>query len=254
MEKSWNGFEKRSWDLQKARKAFAPFKDKLIRRGIAADPKGGGGLFTKKHVFNPSLKDMTDLKPSYAGPMSIPEGLKSPAYPVENMYGKIYTKGQTTKRINPNMKGMGIPKEHIPYDPRVEKLTPAQKELYNRTVLQHEANELKYGKTPKAKDTLYGGHVSPQVLLEESNQIATMPKGFEPVQDFLKAMRKDRGLDSIEGFEFGKTRLSRHGRKHVARILLDRHRAQVNAFTKNLKEKPDMLKDVSKGLQSYGLK
>jgi len=245
MEQFWNGFEKRAWNLLQARAANkVTAVPNLIRRGFASIPgKTNEGFFHKNPIHNPSVIEMTGSKPVYSGPASIPRGVNkleksTPGYTqqsdnfTEAARGKIMSSGPSTKRLTPSLKGIPIPKEHLPPDVTA-KWTPNQKEMYNRTVLQHEGNELKYGRKPGSESNMYAGHISPQVLLEESNQIATMPSEFAPVKDQMIAFRQNYGTPKdIRGFEFGKTRLSRHARKRMGNILLERsaaEKAQIQA-------------------------
>lgn len=245
MSEFWNGFEKRSWNLAQARLANkATVAPNLIRRGYAAIPgKSELGVFHKRHAYNPSVIEMGGKSPIYVGPVSIPRGVKrvdkaSEGYTqhidnfTEAARGKILAHGPSTERLTPSMKGIPIPKEHLP--PKVTAgWTPEQKEMYNRSVLQHEGDELKYGRKPGAESTAYAGHISPQVLLEDSNRIATMPSEFAPVKEQMIASRADYGLPKdIRGFEFGKTRVSRHARKRLSEIVLNRaadERARIQA-------------------------
>ena len=109
-------------------------------------------------------------------------------------------------------------------------MSPKNKEMINRLVTIHEQSERKHmgAKSPKSSARSFTrkyGHASPGVIIEESNALATLPKkGYGGTKKTLNTLRKLDGTKSlIEGsipnFQYGKTRVSRHAKKHMMRIL-----------------------------------
>jgi len=112
------------------------------------------------------------------------------------------------------------------------KLAPKQQEMFNRIGLLHEGVERQFAAQPHGKinrgrwKAMQPGHLAPEVLLQESGMLATLPKEYTPVR---QAYQKIRGelepptLAAIQevypGYEHGVTRMSRHARRHVGDIL-----------------------------------
>ena len=293
MDNFWDGFEKRSWNLEDARKAYAAVvKSKLVRRGVAP---GGGTQFGK-------------LRPgSYEGPVSIP---KFPGVP-QNLEGRIYQKGPSTDfferkvfahgskqapapapapvtaprelktrgapvrvptgrkksflpmgastaREGKKTKGKVMPPSPPPLPSPIKDMGPEQKELFNRTVLQHEGNESRYTKKALKPESMFASHASPQVIFDESNQLATLPKGYEPVRESFQRGRNLTGESaSMSGmfpnFAYGQTRLSRHARRHMTDIYEQKQKKYIaerlSAATALAQER---VKDIGKGPKRMG--
>jgi hypothetical protein len=169
---------------------------------------------------------MNFLKKIKPGPQSMPLGPVTTAFPksqeakslIKNMLGdvpsgKIFAKGDASKLL----KDKGLLKE---------KLSPENKNMFNKLMLMHEEIERKAGK--KAKELVnFNTHGSPDVILRESNLLATLPKEHQALKDVFKTVRnldqtKNILENSIKGFRYGGQRYSRHARKRMNEILKEK--------------------------------
>ena len=103
-----------------------------------------------------------------------------------------------------------------------QSLSPTSKRMLRNIALMHEAAELQA--SGKKAFPSYFSHMGPEVLLNESNIVASLPKQHEKVRQSMIAARKatsEAGLMAhhLPGFEYGKTRLSRHAIKRAKVIL-----------------------------------
>lgn len=212
MSDFWNGFEKRAFNLVDARKATSGMKN-LFRRGLHVGPKGfrlRGPHIEGTHYFGP----ITTPRPTSKDLPKLKAMQESAAPLMSGQHSRIFAEGDVTK----------IPHLRTAF-PDMKSMSSADKEMLNRSMLTHEKSEAKYiGKTKKDSDSRFFTHKDPRVILEESNMLATMPDKHKGVKDIYQNLR---GMDStkhvletaIPGFEYGKTRLSRHAKNRVSEIL-----------------------------------
>jgi len=154
----------------------------------------------EKRAFN--LKDAKNVFQKVVKPRLVRVG-RDPQF--DKAVSKIKVRGQ-----NPaEMKGFSA-------------LTPEQKKMTNLMAHAHEGDEaaLRGSKSYQR----FSSHFSPDILLRESNRVATLPKGMSPVGENYIALRNATGeaskmQDAARGFQYGKTRLSRHARKRIADII-----------------------------------
>jgi len=236
----YEGFEKRSVDLKGLRKAWgATVKPYLLRS------KQGGHSASYRLNFSESHPNtLKNLRENYTNQavrdyierLNRTKGL-----------GRIFVKGPQHKRISAN-EGVRLkqlrhtlsntpPKEQPVTYGLVEgavrrigskfkgakgtesRLDPKNKEAINRIVGIHEGIERKVSKNLKRLGGwTRGGHISPEVLLRESNIVSTLPKELKGAKSYLKTIRmsgneKDEMRRMFPGFEYGKGRISRHARK-----------------------------------------
>lgn len=131
-----------------------------------------------------------------------------------NIVGNIMAKGDVVKHFKEVMPGF-----------KVKSMNPVNREATNRIARLHEGMELRVGKKLKNKaPKMFHGHLSPEVVLRESNIMATLPKELKQTrQTFVKlrgASGEIRALrDVIPDFKYGKERLSRHQIKNLTRIM-----------------------------------
>lgn len=103
------------------------------------------------------------------------------------------------------------------------------KEMINRAVILHESDEVKAIARRKINKEnvaakVVGGHASADVIMRESNLVRSLPPNNGEVRKFFKPLREaDSSLAQIQSvmpnFEYGKTRLSRHARKNILKML-----------------------------------
>jgi len=156
--------------------------------------KGFRDLTTKAQA--PALETPIALRPDIAKAMNLPTG--------------IYSKGDTSRAVS---SVIGIP--------GLRKLPARDREAFNKVLGLHEGFEL--GHSIK-KDVPIFNHAHPDVLLRESNIVATMPNTLAKARGALKFLRTATGeresLESlVPGFTYGKTRLSRHARRRVGDLM-----------------------------------
>ena len=107
-----------------------------------------------------------------------------------------------------------------------KKISGKSKELLNKVVLNHEANEIR----SKAMSDSYlnrWGHVSPKVILREHNIVSQLSgEGSKPVRDIMHTLRKGKEGAEIHkaipnlGYQHGKSeRLSRHAIRRITDIV-----------------------------------
>ena len=114
--------------------------------------------------------------------------------------------------------------------------TPEQRMMLDSLLKGHELSELAAVKNPRM--AFRGvGHLSPEVILREHNQLVTMPSktrealspvvtGMRQLQGEAEALRKATGGK----FDFGKNpRLSRHARKRVTELMEREVQPQLEA-------------------------
>jgi len=141
----------------------------------------------------------------------------SPAVSTES--GKLYAAGDMNRLVQ---------KSDIFDSPPVK--SGKAKNMINRTVLLHEADELKSMKRRKltaetAPLSTFGGHASIDVIMRESNLVRSLPSPEKKeVTKFFKSFREmDHTIPGIQmvmpNFEYGKTRLSRHARKRIYNLF-----------------------------------
>jgi hypothetical protein len=112
------------------------------------------------------------------------------------------------------------------------KLSKLEKEMTNRLSILHETAERRLASgrgMSKQKhlanwpEGLDPTHVSPDILLQESNMLATLPKeGYGNLRKLWTAMRGDQDAEALKAirklypdFQYGATRLSRGARKRI---------------------------------------
>jgi hypothetical protein len=105
---------------------------------------------------------------------------------------------------------------------RLPKLDPKESKALEAVAKGHELAETQVKASPAFIEI---GHMSPDVLLREHNMIQTMPKRYKKVGDILRKQRQGVEAAVIREatggrFRYGKgQRLSRHGRKHITRMV-----------------------------------
>ncbi|MCJ7521639.1 MAG: hypothetical protein MUP21_05440 [Dehalococcoidia bacterium] len=208
----WDGFEKRALNLATARAAMGRFKDKLIRRA----PKLNMGSLSEHMEGKTPKEKLLSLSKDKLSTGGAPLRGMGPAmnaqstvssHPQANL--KTFAQGDALK----DLKGFGMD---------VPAMDRSNKEMTNRMMHLHEQAERKsFG---KAKTMWAGAHADPRVILEEGNMLATLPKGHEATKEVFHTLRGEDSTKALleaglPGYEYGKTRLSRHGVKHMRRIL-----------------------------------
>lgn len=132
--------------------------------------------------------------------------------------GKIITgKGGAYKAMATGTKQLGSTKGKSITAPK----SKTQKEAISRVTLMHELQEISHG---GKKSVPISSHNSPAVIMAESNLIRSLPKKYAPTKRFFKRAREVEGLEDAigafyPGFEYGKTKLSRAGKKHVIKSI-----------------------------------
>lgn len=234
MNSFWNGFEKRAWDLAKARRVGSVLKNKLIRRDIYGM---GPVAFSRIHpslLKRPETQQIVNAHPSVAGSNRVfmkgnfskfltkntNPAVKSLPH-LDTPEGQVQIKAQAKLlNISPQDLTEQI-KRRIKSVPFAYGMDAPNKELLQRTLAAHEGSELRHG--PYSKQTFFG-HLSPKVVLEEGNMMATLPKEHGPVRDYMQKLRTYGGEKAyieknIPGYQYGSTRLSRHAKRRVSDIL-----------------------------------
>jgi len=227
----WNGFYKEAWDIASARKATTGVKG-LIRRGMHLDPSAGRIAPRAPGVMGNQLGPIITPAPV---PKQFPRMQRAVASQAPTVAkappGTIFAEGDIIR--NKQMQQLGIfPKN----------LTGPNKEMLNRTVLKHELSERKWSRKGSPEERFYT-HFSPNVITEESNMLATLPQEHKIIAEPFK---KIRGMDisknvlevAMPGFQYGQTRLTRHGKKHMERLIKEKNLmgAQIPHFEAGLKE------------------
>ena len=224
---------KLAFNLEDARKASTNIKG-LVRRAIGSDlgkmAQGMKPSSTGSISGNPAIKIMprrhspvniTDMNSFQNRGPGIPISYKHPELKSLQAFGPksgippktIFAEGDTTKAIAPNLK-------------------PRDKEISNRLILLHERFERDALRKYKGRASA-GSHADPEVILRESNAIATMPKEHSAVKDLYTSLRqRDRSVPTISmgvpGFEYGKQRFSRHAIKRMRQILEEKGLDSLN--------------------------
>jgi len=248
----YEGFEKRSVDLKGLRKAWdATVKPHMMRRihRKAQGPAYLRGLDNVKSFsalkrlagergredkdflsgFEKSLKrkghGLIGIKGSSTGLLSKMEGnyMKEK----KRAMGRLFSK---TKREDKEAykKSLGRLKGFRKAEAR---LTPKSKEAVNRLVGVHEGIERHLAKKKKLPGGTFASHISPEVLLRESNIVSTLPKDLKGAKNFFKTMRGYSGeteklKEMFPGFEYGKGRISRHARKRMMERAVEKGRTK----------------------------
>jgi len=198
-------------DLKKIQKNI--IKPMLIRkRSLDIDWKGGFAS-PKLHISS-NRKGVAVHgigKESVAKEMGRLQGLGALGLS-KNMHKKIFTgKGGVNKVFNT----MSKPFEDFGIKIQMPK-HKSQKEILGRVGLMHEFSE-----TKMKKAIPFAGHTNPKVFMEESNLVSSLPKRYSPAKKYLSKIRSFVETPSIDkfypGFKYGKTRLSRAGKKHIER-------------------------------------
>jgi len=94
-------------------------------------------------------------------------------------------------------------------------LSKDNKAMLGRLAIAHEGSELAV--KPKEVGRFFT-HLSPKVLIEESNMISTMPKKYNASKNILKKLRGSTGetdaLNSLN-FKYGEGRINRRMKRHL---------------------------------------
>jgi hypothetical protein len=115
---------------------------------------------------------------------------------------------------------------------KIRTMDPQNKEVFNRSMLQHENIERKYSRQGTPNSPQYHGHAGPQVLMEESNLVRSLPPQYTQAQSAFKDMRNhEQNLIQkiMPSFQYGQTRLSRHARRHINDILQSKWQPEMRA-------------------------
>lgn len=229
-----DGFEKAAWNLDSARKAVVALKDKLVRRSM-----GLKGLSNELSTPNAIRAKETDVANNLRGKIF---SRGTPDEAMHNTYkshinaikssinSEIYKKTMppsVTRALSAQVKRLEKGQKSLS---KVKK--PEEKELLNRTILNHDNIE-----TRMPKGDTYFGHASPKVLLQENNMVATMPRDARNVKNAIKSMRTMDGSSAdlkkkLPGFTYGKERYSRHAIRHMSDIIKERERQSAQAMFK----------------------
>ena len=266
----YEGFEKRAVDLKGLRKAWsATVKPSLVRAGYKRSGRFGGdvALSKKKDSLSgfliPAKKEIAaNIKKKWYLPRLIREELLK-MYP-DNITDKVYLKGQFSmpkymknalrvgsrvaylaeKTLGKTRVGKGFGKimqesleKGYPkldkYKSKAGKASSAKnKEAINRIVGVHEGIEKIVGKKNRKgfKAERFSGHLSPDVLLRESNIVSTLPKELRGAKAYFQNLRAGEGADMkkmFPGFEYGKGRISRHARKRLMERAIEKKRVKT---------------------------
>lgn len=190
--------------------------------------RGGLNLTAEKSIFSRKGLAMN------AFPKTISEGLVGADKTIineidKNLINKIMTgKGGAYRAIkNPQM-FLRLPKFPKNKD---------QQQMLNRVLSNHELQEIL---TKKKRVLRIASHMSPDVLVAESNLVVSLPKKYNPVKNFMKKLRKSTGEDQMlfkgmPGFEYGKQKISPAGKKHILKSI-------KNEQDRMLKEQNNILK------------
>lgn len=232
-------FDKEAFNLNDARKAGKAIAKHRVRAAPMTDDMIGiiPGMMRKP---KPSLdKWVPTHEPAVTMPLHMLRPGKATAANAKDI--KIFGTGDMGKNIT----------KHVPETKGVlSKMSPNEREIVNRITLLHENAERKAMKniyreagtkmTPDGVDfvregtplnklqELSGSHMTPDILAQESNMVATLPKDMTKVREFFTKLRQndsDAGiLKSIQkyapSFEYGKQRINRHDRKKLMKGLL----------------------------------
>jgi len=204
--------EKISIDLVGLKKLQKLINKKVVRGRSVADAitlldpdilthtvRGGKGLSA---IANSGMKPFA----SYKG-KKIDKGIISGKIFV-GKGGSIPALNQSIEKINP----------FLVSGQRVKVLKSGkQKEMINRVALKHELSE-----TVVKKELPFSSHLSPAVILEESNLLASLPKKYNPTKSFYRKLREGWGESSVirkyyPGYVHGSQKISKAGKKHVLR-------------------------------------
>lgn len=183
---------------------------------IAIDLKRMGSLAKKLVTNTKHFRTGRTLEKAYRVPMQISEflGGKSPAAlpPLPGSRKYIIHSPSRKSWIDPLRKQVGVKKDE-----------QTSKHIQNLSML-HEHSEVKH--MNKSKNKGWHSHASPGVLLEESNLVSSLPKSkaSNKLRNFWGKVREVTGEPAdikkkLPNFEYGKTRLSRHAKKHFERIF-----------------------------------
>ena len=218
------GFKKIALDLRGARTAGKRLAKNVVRRE-AGVVHAALGIQPKADVLR---KSKTTLGPAF-----------------NSSTNKIHFNSDLTKKLREH--------GHTGKTPR----GGAQKEMTNRVALLHEQSEKKHtnglAKSKKAYfkhhayalNGMFAGHAHPGVILEESNTMRSLPKKYKSVANLHHKMReKDATKSFLEnrfpGFEYGKTRVSRHAKKRMSEAIGKDKKKQLDSFMSGFKKTADM--------------
>ena len=157
------------------------------------------------------------------GPMTVAKssGKGSPLTP------GVYQRGDVTKMTSELAEDVGKQRRNLSpsQKKRLEKLkkarnmSPAGREVYNRTVRQHEIAE--YTTKPRSSAARMEGHITPKPPLQDLNIAATLKGKGSEAADVIRAQR-GREIDQLKRLvpgarrlDLGNKRLSRHAIKRL---------------------------------------
>ena len=185
------------------RAANRAMSGKVIRRSIRVNPiEGTFGL--SKHGPTPNMGPAGVRK-------ELPKQLLDAHPKLKPMAGNAFIKGDpsrfTAKHVDPQL------------GERMNKLKPPDREVFNRTVWQHEGAET----AVKAKAAApFRGHAGVGPPLQDLNIAATLPKQYHGAAGAIRDMRKPeidalraRHPTSFGRIDLGNERISRHARKRL---------------------------------------
>ena len=233
-------FDKEAFSLNDARKAGKA----IAKHRVRAAPYKDDVLGILPNIFRKSRgpqqgKWIPSTSPAITTPTALFRPGKTTASNAKDI--KFFSTGDVGRpltKVVPSTKGV------------LNQMSPNEREMVNRITLLHENAERKgirkvFGQAGTKIDDGYvdvlregtplhklqgisGGHVSPDILAQESNMIATLPKEMTGVRDFFTKLRQnpdDTGvLKAIQkhspGFEYGKQRINRHERKKLLNKFL----------------------------------
>jgi len=209
-------FEKNAFNLLDARKAFGSIKN-IFRRNVHVSPFGQA-KFSRKGAVG-GMRSMGPLTLGFPKGMANPTGIPSGSIFMKNDLGNFLRSAglKPRGRINPQNREM------------MNRLTGLHEKFEQQAMLSKKNPFMQHGGFSGSMMPGVGGagHMTPGVILRESNALATMPKGFGPTQGVFHKMRKTDTTkqylqEMFPGFQYGRTRLSRHAIKNMEKSIAAR--------------------------------
>ena len=203
--------EKNALNLRGFKKVQKAVSKKLIRGGAPALDISSVKNFNDILSGKLKAKFSREIKGAYSSPKLHSLSKNIP----KNMSGKVFTgKGG----------GIGVfGKKSILGNAVKLPKSPRQKEVVNRIFSTHEMLEL--GTKKKNVGEVFS-HISPKILIDESNMISSLPKRYKPAGNFMKKLRSASGENMFleyylpKGFKYGEGRISKATRKNVMKRFL----------------------------------
>jgi len=198
--KTLREFSKEAANLLQLRRATKALRPRILRAAL----RPGLGA-TRRYPGGASMKGLTKSTLQKLIPESSQREMLEPFLKGAGKGGRVFAAGDLSKEISKYFTGL-------------PKLNPRSREMLNRVVLLHEGAELK--RSAAKRLVPFSSHVSPKVLLDESNILATLPKSHAKVRETFANMRRGE-LESLPLLKrvYGKKRLSRHAKRRIGDML-----------------------------------